>query len=207
MAKMEQMIEKIEEPIKRGGNLVSLDRLPLKPASPHIFNTPDMKREWKPQKNGGPGCNKRTNSLQKPLFLKGYMSCREESVLSLPMNLDFDGHKLSILYAKKTVDEANLVSIDEKMADVWDSLASFSAGFFSPWWMVLWNFAGNLNIMGPQVFQSVVISQSGSKITEYSQKKCQLLKLDIYKSRLLGSCPSYIDDMMTTWMFMSSWSS
>lgn len=60
------------------------------------------------------------------------MSCREESVLSLPMNLDFDGHKLSILYAKKTVDEANLVSIDEKMADVWDSLASFSAGFFSP---------------------------------------------------------------------------
>lgn len=45
MAKMEQMIEKIEEPIKRGGNLVSLDRLPLKPASPHIFNTPDMKRE------------------------------------------------------------------------------------------------------------------------------------------------------------------
>ena len=86
---------------QKGGNLVSLDRLPLKPASPHIFNTPDMKREWKPQKNAGPGCNKRTNSLQKPLFLKGYMSCREESVLSLPMNLDFDGHKLSILYAEK----------------------------------------------------------------------------------------------------------
>lgn len=202
------MIEKIQEPIKRGGNLVSLDRLPLKPASPHIFNTPDMKREWKPPKNAGPGCNKRTNSLQKPLFLKGYMSRREESVLSLPMNLDFDGHKLSILYAEKKQFMRQtwfqLMRKWQMCGTLW--LHSVQV-FFSPWWMVLWKFAGNLNIMGPQVFQSVVISQSGPKMTEYCQKKCQLLKLDIYKSRLLGSCPSYIDDMMTTWMFMSSWSS